>query len=244
MLFHQRKKVIHLLTNKWKQLLIHPKQDMNHQRERLLNNVLQGDHHPKNLVEDVRHNSLLGNGAEKNLRQGIHQSDHLDLLVIHPLSSQEVVELMTVVVENLEATHVSVIIINPGVDLHMIAIRSHLEADHEIVTGNHQEVDHENRSGIDRVSVLVDGADHHATDIDGAGHANNVGGVDHVIASGEADHVNGIGEEMHTELAVDVIEERIPILVIREMKAVILKSKLCDVLFYYQFCLLLKGSRL
>lgn len=167
-----------------------------------------------NLKGDVHHKSSyqhnhLGNGVEKNHRQNIHQSvRHLgqyELLLL-----KEVVELMIVVAEGLEATHVNV-------------IESHLEADHVIVARN-PGADRENSLGIDHVSVLVGGAGHHVIETDGVDHVINAEEVGHVIVSDGVDHVTDTGEETRTEL-VDMIEEKMLVLV-KKMKAVILKSEL------------------
>ena len=200
---------------------------MSHQREKLLSNNLQEDHHLVNLKGDVRHkgsyqhNNHLGNGVEKNHSQNIHQSVHrlgqYELLLL-----KEVVELMIVVAEGPEATHVNVIT-NLEVDLRVIAIGSRREAGHVIVTRN-PGADRENSLGIDHVSVLVGGADHHVIETDGVDHVINVGGAGHVIVSDGVDHVRGTGGETLVGLAVDIIEEKILVLV-RKMKAVILKSE-------------------
>lgn len=148
-------------------------------------------------------------------------------------SNPEVVELMIIVATRDPGVfHVSAII-NLEVDLHVIVTRGLLEASHVIVTRN-PEADHVISTGdLDHASALVDGADHHVTEIGEADLEISVEGVDHVIASGEVDHVKDTEEtETHVEVAADVIERKLLILVAKIMKAVNLKSELCDKYFF------------
>ena len=228
---------MHLLRNKRKQVLVHPKLSVSHQKEKLSNSVLLhlnriGTIHHKG--SHTHNNNLLGIEVGKNLRQNIHRSIHLNWDVLHLLNNREVVELTIAAIEDLKVPHVKVITDQVHTNItgdhlgadHVIIIRNQ-EADHENVTGN-QEVDHENRSGLDHVSVLVGeaGPHHHVIGIDGADHVNSVGGAGLVIVSDGVDLVKGTGEEMGIKLAAGGIGGEVPtISVVRKMKAVILKSK-------------------
>lgn len=237
MLFLLRKKV-HLLTGKQNQLLIHLKHSRSHQKETGVNSGLREDRHLKNLREyahlksSCQDNSLLDNGVGKNLRVDIHQNDHHGQNVLSPPNHQEVVELMIVAVikdQDPGASHESAISLEA--DLHVIVTGNLLEASHVIVTKN-PEVDHVMYAeGLDRGSVLVEGAGHRVIEIDEAGRVINAGGIDHANASGEVDHVRDTDEiETRAELAVDMIEGSILVLIIRIMKAVNQKSE------FYIFC--------
>ena len=225
-----------------------------HQRGKRLSNNPQKKHCPKNLREHAHHkssyqgNSHLDNIVEKNLKQDIHRSNHLELHVLHPPSNQEVVELMMfAVIRDPKAAHENVISLE--VDLHMITTRGLLTTSHVIGTRNqgadlaigtrNQGADlvigTRNRGadlgisteGLGHVSVLLgDGVDLLVTELDGA---INVGEADHMIVSDEADLVKDTKEiETHVEPEADMTEGKILILLIRMMIAVNLKSAFCD----------------